>query len=378
MMVVFGGVEAMGQGDTLEGRSDRYYYYKWYDTCNRFYDCPSELTDRNWFFLCSFSRRDTSIMVGRQFFVPGKMSIEGLVVMGEGYFGNPEYLRIYQVDSTQEVQSTLLKSVRWDVEPPFVMKLPQCQLTMGLGDPTKFMYPTAREVHFDRPVVVDTNFIVAGTNKSGAFGQVFYTSISMRDYDHCEECYGQRKLTYNGEDKTWHEEGECGHAFGPFLLILDTASYQLMVKADSAEWGTVTGSGSYVSMTQVEIAAEPNAGYRFAGWADGPMENPRMVDVVSDTLFVARFAPLQGIEETEGQVSDFGVSPNPATGYVDVTVAESGEYRLELYDNSGRRLMVLRFTGQRTRVEVATLSAGSYYLVLCGNGKEEKRSFIKL
>lgn len=369
-----------GQMDTIMGRCDKYFYYNWYDTCERYFDCPGELADRNWFYLCEFKKMDTNLLVGRQYLISGKMSIIGVAVMGKGYFVYPEYLHVYQVDSSlsDQGQSVLLASVRWDSAAPFIMKLPQCTQTMNLGDPTKFMYPVVREVHFDRPVVVDSNFILAGTLKNSDVSQVYYSSVSLYDIDHCVSCNGSRNLSYNGAEKTWYEERTCGRSFGPFLMILDTASYQLTVAADSAEWGTVAGSGSYVSMSRVEISASPYAGYRFVGWNDGNMENPRMVDVLSDTTYVAFFAPRQGIEGNDGLASGFEVMPNPATDHVDVTVAEAGEYSLDLYDNNGRRVQSLRFSGLGTRVEVDALPSGSYYLLLRGNGTEGKKSFIKL
>lgn len=53
-------------------------------------------------------------------------------------------------------------------------------------------------------------------------------------------------------------------------------------EAEITEWGTCENP-------YVEITATPNSGYRFDHWNDGNTENPRIVQLVSDTTLVAYF-----------------------------------------------------------------------------------------
>ena len=53
-------------------------------------------------------------------------------------------------------------------------------------------------------------------------------------------------------------------------------------EAEITEWGTCENP-------YVEITATPNSGYRFDHWNDGNTENPRIVQLVSDTTLMAYF-----------------------------------------------------------------------------------------
>lgn len=64
------------------------------------------------------------------------------------------------------------------------------------------------------------------------------------------------------------------------------------VAYDSAR-GTVLGGGRYLYGSMVTMAAVPNYGYYFDCWADSATRNPRIIEVTSDTVLTACFAPLQ-------------------------------------------------------------------------------------
>ena len=49
--------------------------------------------------------------------------------------------------------------------------------------------------------------------------------------------------------------------------------------ANNAEYGTVTGGGTYTYGQTATISAEANTGYKFVGWSDGNHDNPRTVTV---------------------------------------------------------------------------------------------------
>lgn len=76
---------------------------------------------------------------------------------------------------------------------------------------------------------------------------------------------------------------------------------QVTVLSDNEFLGTanIDEEASCVTGTAT-ISATPNAGFRFAHWNDDNTENPRVVNVTSDTTFVAFFELMSGVDEYEG------------------------------------------------------------------------------
>ena len=56
-------------------------------------------------------------------------------------------------------------------------------------------------------------------------------------------------------------------------------SYTITVKSNNAEWGTVTGGGTYKGGETATLTAIPAAGYYFNCWNDGNADNPRKIVV---------------------------------------------------------------------------------------------------
>ena len=71
-------------------------------------------------------------------------------------------------------------------------------------------------------------------------------------------------------------------------------SYTITVKSNNAEWGTVTGSGSYKDGETATISAIPTQGYYFNCWNDGNTENPRKIVVSGNAEFIATFSDTPG------------------------------------------------------------------------------------
>ncbi len=55
----------------------------------------------------------------------------------------------------------------------------------------------------------------------------------------------------------------------------------VVVAANPADGGTVSGGGTYSVGSQARISASPDAGWAFTGWSDGSKENPRTLTVPS-------------------------------------------------------------------------------------------------
>lgn len=65
--------------------------------------------------------------------------------------------------------------------------------------------------------------------------------------------------------------------------------YNLVVMQNYSSRGSVSGAGSYNYNTQQLIVATAASGYMFECWTDGNTDNPRMVTLTKDTVFIANF-----------------------------------------------------------------------------------------
>ena len=74
--------------------------------------------------------------------------------------------------------------------------------------------------------------------------------------------------------------------WGQFLNI--NTGYLVTLQANNDQWGKVAGAGLYAQETS--ITATPNDGYTFMRWSDGNTDNPRTIQVTSDTTLTAEFA----------------------------------------------------------------------------------------
>ncbi len=128
------------------------------------------------------------------------------------------------------------------------------------------------------------------------------------------------------------------------------------------------GSGRYLDSSTVEIGYNildtiAEGGYwRFQGWSDGGIGNPRQILVVSDTTIVSLFewVPTQGIEETGGSRWNVEVFPNPAS--TDVTVRVSRPSTLMLLDLQGRTVIPSTAVNTQFPIRKSQLAPGTYFL----------------
>ncbi len=92
--------------------------------------------------------------------------------------------------------------------------------------------------------------------------------------------------------------------------------YTITVRPLEPEQGTVTGGGSYLAGTEVQLEANPNEGYTFLKWYDNNnTDNPRTITVTGDATYIATFAPnnytivVRSLNEDWGTVSEGGTFP---------------------------------------------------------------------
>ena len=92
-----------------------------------------------------------------------------------------------------------------------------------------------------------------------------------------------------------------------FTAVFVAAEYDLTVTSANTALGSVTGSGTIKYKEKAIISAVVTAAhYHFNGWTDGNRQNPRTVQVLSDTAFVATFAIDSFTVAATSRTEEFG------------------------------------------------------------------------
>ena len=109
--------------------------------------------------------------------------------------------------------------------------------------------------------------------------------------------------------------------------------YTIAVSANNDEFGSVTGSGTYMEGTDVTITAAPNNDYHFVSWDDNNTDNPRTIIVMGNGTYVANFA--------RNQYTITVLSADPSSGSVTGggTYDVGEEAVLTAFPNAGYRFL---------------------------------------
>ncbi len=148
------------------------------------------------------------------------------------------------------------------------------------------------------------------------------------------------------------------------------------VLTDNESMGSVIGGGRYKYADSVEIEALPNVGYKFVGWSDGVVENPRNMVVMQDTALTAQFDEIRFVvsaipeDETMGSVVGGGEYKQNATAEL-AAVALDG-YRFVSWSDgvldNPRRLVVIQDTALTAKFEPEE----AYFMVTVRSADESK------
>ena len=102
--------------------------------------------------------------------------------------------------------------------------------------------------------------------------------------------------------------------------LVGSQLYTITLMANDPTLGTVTGSGTYVQGSTVQISATPVAGAFFMGWSDGNTNNPRSIVVTQNATYTALFErqhshiiTVRSDNPNWGDVSGGGVFPEGST-----------------------------------------------------------------
>ena len=108
--------------------------------------------------------------------------------------------------------------------------------------------------------------------------------------------------------------------------------YEVRLSVNDSYFGTVEGAGLYSYQSDAELIATPIYGYKLGGWSTGQSTDTITVTVLSDTLIIANFVPVQFhlslsiSEENAGIVSGDGIFDFMQVAVISVQAAEGYEF----------------------------------------------------
>ena len=113
-----------------------------------------------------------------------------------------------------------------------------------------------------------------------------------------------------------------------YMEVIRTLQYEYNVKCDPQAGYAVRPNGytDYLGKTTIEVV--PNYGYHFTQWSDGITDNPRQVELFSDTTFMAEFARNEYTITTVSATPQWGFTAGDTTAlYLDsVTISAKPNY----------------------------------------------------
>lgn len=135
--------------------------------------------------------------------------------------------------------------------------------------------------------------------------------------------------------------------------------YRLQVVSGDATRGLAAGSCIVPAGTEIEMAAIPIEGYRFAGWLDGPQDNPRRVQVTADQGYTALF-----VEAPQSSVTSASEAWTMNVDGRALTISCPLAARIRIVDMQGRIVHQMIASGDRTTF---VMSQTGVFLVQVGD-----------
>ncbi len=158
------------------------------------------------------------------------------------------------------------------------------------------------------------------------------------------------------------------------LMFATGSSHQLTLGTDNPQGGVLKlntlsldvlpWKGTYFSNIPVHLRAEPNPGYRFAGWFGSKSDTVPVLDfgVVSDQTLIAKFEKIAGATESPVIINEINYKSAPEN--------ESEDW-VELYNASAQETDISGWylsdndDGHRFEINAGTVLIPGEYLVLC-------------
>ena len=153
------------------------------------------------------------------------------------------------------------------------------------------------------------------------------------------------------------------------LIVKDTITYTLTLKANPTDGGTVNGAGNYEKGVVVPVSATPAINYVFVNWtkdgfevSDQPSFNYTMP--AENVTLVTNFDLIITIDELDNKIL---IYPNPTYGQFEIYVKES--FILEIYDATNRIIETKQIEAGKTIVDLTPEKKGIYFIKLINDNK---------
>ncbi|MBO7651822.1 MAG: leucine-rich repeat domain-containing protein [Bacteroidales bacterium] len=134
-------------------------------------------------------------------------------------------------------------------------------------------------------------------------------------------------------------------------------NYTITAVPANPSQGTVTGGGIYPEGTEITIEAIAAEGYEFISWSDDNTENPRIITVTADAMFIASFAPATDIEESV--TTEINIFPNPAKDILNITSSETIS-EIAIVNVMGQIVKRVEVNSDNVACDVEDLMSGVY------------------
>lgn len=306
--------------DTITGPNGRlngFYYTKWFDTCDVFYDDTM-------YNGCSKIFRDNymdgmGLWRAYPLHLDYPALIKGYGVMTDSRETNPnwyysqlstsvllhpkprvaEYVHLWSGEPAPRGNgTTYIDSSRWDTAAVKIYKFPKNYDSARYG----FIYVGFSQVYLDTPIYVDAGtHLLAGSNNNNGRTDVdgwhpyehiptSYFNIQIADPVNCgadDDYYWLTHLSHMWWDIKYYHGNKI---IGPILPMIDFANVHTLT-ADST-MGLAHPNGKVPKDVYQTIYADPHRGYSFLRWNDGDTNNPRRIFLSQDTTFTATFTDL--------------------------------------------------------------------------------------
>lgn len=225
-----------------------------------------------------------------------------------------------------------------------------------------------------------------GTYNAGATATLTATAASGYRFAHWQDGNTQnpRTITVTGNA-----------TFTATFEAIPPTQYTITANANNANYGTVSGGGTYAVGTTVTLTATPNEGYRFVRWQqDNSTDNPRTITVTGNATYTAVFQviPHYNITATSnninyGSVSGSGtyyqgdtvtLTATPANGYRFVQWQDGNTDNPRTIVVTGTRTYIATFEAIPVQYTITVMSNDTSYGTVSGGGTYEEGTTIQL
>ena len=228
--------------------------------------------------------------------------------------------------------------------------------------------------------IVDSLYLVQGlvddTTHGYVVGSGYYNdSIFMTLYAHSKAGY---RFSHWSDGDTINPRQVFVLGDTAFTAYFDSLQlFHLDVSSNNSELGFAHGTGDYYDGSTATLTALPERYGHFVRWSDGVTDNPRQVVVTQDSSIVAIFTNDTVGIETVAERRGLRLSPNPASGRIEIAVERADHYTATIYTVTGALWLREEFDGKAGSVDISVLTPGTYLLRLEAKGFSASETFIK-